>query len=480
MKIFARILLGIFVTIAVGFSFLLLWVVRDLEPQYRKVTEEPLADAAYTLASLAAVTQKDGMIDTVLFERMFREMETRPVSARIYDFVKQDVDLHVYITDRKGIVVFDSHKEKAAGADYSRWNDVHLALLGGYGSRTTRIRPDDPASSVMYVAVPIIADGRTLGVLSVGKPTTPSNLFVAASKRRILIGGLAVCLAVLITTAIVSGMVTRPIKRLTEYTLSVKEGKRTGLPDLGTSEIMQLGTAFDEMRDALEGKQYVEHYVQTLTHEIKSPLSAIQGAAELLEDEAMEPQKRQRFLQNIGGESKRIRTLVDKLLLLSSLETRKTGADVQQLDMKEIIADVLEGMAPVIEKKRIRLEQACTGDITFPGEEFLVRHAVVNIVQNAVEFTPAGGTISVIAAEAGVAGVVITVEDAGPGIPFYALDKIFERFYSLKRPDTGKKSSGLGLSLVRQIMALHNGHASIRNRPRGGTAAVLEFPKTTS
>jgi two-component system sensor histidine kinase CreC len=479
MKIFARILLGIFLAVAVGFSFLLFWVMRDLEPQYRKVTEEPLADAAYTLASLAAVTAKDGNIDTPLFERMFRETGSRTVSARIYDFVKQDVDLHVYITDNKGIVIFDSTDGKEVGSDYSRWNDVHIALMGKYGSRTSRVRQDDPSSSVMYVAVPVTAGDRTIGVLSVGKPTASSDLFVSASKRRTLLGGMAVCLAVLISTAIVSGMVTRPIKRLTEYALSVKEGKREHLPELGASEIRQLGAAFDEMRDALEGKQYVEHYVQTLTHEIKSPLSAIQGAAELLEDEAMEPQKRLRFLENIGSESARIRTLVDKLLLLSSLESRKTGADSELLDMKEIVADVLEGMAPVLENKRIRLEQSCAGDTTFPGEEFLVRHAVENILRNAAEFTPAGGTISVTTAASNNSRVVVTVEDSGPGIPSFALDKVFERFYSLRRPDTGKKSSGLGLSLVSQIMNLHNGHAAIRNRPMGGASAVLEFPKTS-
>ena len=80
MKIFTRILLGIFLIIAVGFSFLLLWVVRDLEPQYRKVTEEPLADAAYTLAALAVATVKDGSVDTGLFEQTFREV--RPQNFR--------------------------------------------------------------------------------------------------------------------------------------------------------------------------------------------------------------------------------------------------------------------------------------------------------------------------------------------------------------------------------------------------------------
>jgi two-component system sensor histidine kinase CreC len=479
MKIFTRILLGIFLIIAVGFSFLLLWVVRDLEPQYRKVTEEPLADAAYTLASLAVATVKDGSVDRDLFERTFREVESRKISAKIYDFVKQDVDLHVYITDKNGVVIFDSREGKATGSDYSPWNDVRLALTGRYGSRTSREVKDDPLSTVMYVASPVIYHDKIIGVLSVGKPTAPSDLFVAASKRRILLGGIVVFIAVLLTTAVVSGMVTRPIKRLTDYALAVKEGKRTELPELGASEIRNLGIAFEEMRDALEGKQYVENYVQTLTHEIKSPLSAIQGAAELLEEKTMEPEKRERFLHNIRSETTRIRTLVDKLLLLSSLESRKTGLESQPLDLSRIVADVLDDMAPVFEKKRIRIDRPAAGEVIFPGEEFLVRHAVENILQNSAEFTPRGGTIALHMGNEDKQ-VVLSVVDSGPGIPSYALSKVFERFYSLKRPDTGKKSSGLGLSLVSQIMALHNGAAVLRNSPSGGAEAILAFPKAPS
>lgn len=249
------------------------------------------------------------------------------------------------------------------------------------------------------------------------------------------------------------------------------------MPDLGTSEIRQLGAAFDEMRDALEGKQYVEHYVQTLTHEIKSPLSAIQGAAELVEEETMEPRERARFLENIRTEAQRIRLLVDKLLLLSSLESRKTSAETEPLDMNGIIADVLLAMSPQFEKKKVVLHQSSAEDCTFRGEEFLVRHAIQNILQNAVEFTPAGGAITV-RSEACDGGIVVTVEDSGPGIPAYGLDKVFDRFYSLKRPDTGRKSSGLGLSLVLQVMNLHNGAVRIENKPAGGAAAILFFPKS--
>lgn len=475
MRIFLRILIGIIAVTGVGFGFLLLWIVRDLEPQYRKVTEEPLADIAYTLASIAATTSHDGKINTALFKETFRDVQTRTISARIHDFTKRDMDLRVYITETKGVVLFDSENGEATGRDYSRWNDVYAALQGKYGTRTTRMQTGDTTTSVMFVAAPILKEGRMLGVMSVGKPTTSSNLFVAASRRKILLGGAIVCLAVLITTAVISGMVTRPLEQLTNYALAVKEGKHALLPPLGGSEIKQLGLAFDEMREALEGRKYIERYVETLTHEIKSPLSAIQGAAELLEDDRMPPERKLRFLSNIRDETGRVRTLIDELLLLSSLESRKTRVQAKPLDLNELVSDVLVDMTPVFELKRIRLNRSLEGTLRFRGEGALIERAVGNLLQNALEFTPAEGVVSITTA-ATDGFVECVIGDNGPGIPQYAEQRIFERFYSLKRPGTGKKSSGLGLSLVREIANLHNGSVEVRNQQPQGTRAVLRFP----
>jgi two-component system sensor histidine kinase CreC len=109
------------------------------------------------------------------------------------------------------------------------------------------------------------------------------------------------------------------------------------------------------------------------------------------------------------------------------------------------------------------------------GERFLLGQAVGNLVQNAVEFSPAGAVVEV---EVGTAGglVRVGVQDCGPGVPDYALAKIFDRFYSLPRPDTGRKSSGLGLSIVREIARLHGGEVTLENRPEGGARAELTLP----
>ena len=112
------------------------------------------------------------------------------------------------------------------------------------------------------------------------------------------------------------------------------------------------------------------------------------------------------------------------------------------------------------------------------GESFLLESALHNLLQNAIDFSPEGTAIRIrVAPDAAAQHVEITVEDTGPGIPDYALPRLFERFYSLQRPDTGRKSSGLGLCFVREAAALHDGSIRVENRTDSrGTRAVLRLP----
>jgi two-component system sensor histidine kinase CreC len=112
--------------------------------------------------------------------------------------------------------------------------------------------------------------------------------------------------------------------------------------------------------------------------------------------------------------------------------------------------------------------------ITVTGERFLLTQAIGNLLQNALEFTPVGGSIT-LSLRASSDGALVTVDDTGPGLPDFALPRLFERFYSLPRPDTGAKSTGLGLSFVREVAHLHGGEISLENRPAGGTRATFSL-----
>ncbi len=155
-----------------------------------------------------------------------------------------------------------------------------------------------PESSVMYVAAPIMDGSRLIGVLSVGKPTRPMAPVIKRSERRILWAS-----AILLGIALVIGAgmvwwINRSIARLTRYADSVTDNKPVPLPELGSSELRKLAQALESMRVKLEGKNYIEQYVYALTHELKSPLAAIRGAAEILR-EGPPPEVVARFTDNI-------------------------------------------------------------------------------------------------------------------------------------------------------------------------------------
>jgi two-component system sensor histidine kinase CreC len=226
MSIRKRIFAGILLVVGAGFFLLLDWMVDDLEPQYRKATEDPLVDSARVLASVASETLIAGEINTALFRSIFDGVDSQPFRAQIYDFVKTTVDYRVYLTDAKGIVVFDSNRGADEGMDYSGWRDVSMTLAGDYGARTSRDVPDNPNFSVMYVAAPVMHGKEVVGVISVGKPTQNTNAFTEKSKTRIVFVGLGIFLLVIVVSVLVANHITKPIDALTAYAQKVRDGKR--------------------------------------------------------------------------------------------------------------------------------------------------------------------------------------------------------------------------------------------------------------
>ncbi|MBD3345662.1 MAG: two-component system sensor histidine kinase CreC [Chitinivibrionales bacterium] len=481
MKIRTRILIG-FLTVAIlGFAYLINWVLRDLRPHYLKSMEESLVDTGTLLSSMVSIQAHGDTLDVDQLERVMHNASQQEISAEIYDLLKTRMNIRVYITDTAGIVIYDSDNGKAEGTDFSQWNDVRLTLQGNYGARATPQTLGDERTTVLYVASPLFIQNRLAGVLTVSKPIGSVSFFVQKGRRDILIAGLLVVCGVAVIGYLLSIWVTTPIARLTSYARAVKDGSNARRPRskgeiiLGKSEIDTMGEAFEEMRDTLEGKKYVEQYVQTLTHEIKSPVSAIQGAAELM-DEKMDPERRKKFLENIRSETIRIQNIVDRMLQLAALENRKELRDIEFVDIGALAKEVVNDSRPLIEKKQLSLQMELSEKLVVRGERFLLRQALANLVQNAVEFSPFKGAIGITANKHDTTAQII-ITDSGPGIPDYARTKIFDRFYSLKRLDTNKKSTGLGLSFVGEVAELHGGAISVDNNNAGsGAVAVFGVP----
>lgn len=476
MKIRTRLSMAFLLLVGLVLWVLVDWTVDELRPRYLESMEESMIDTATILSSLIQEKMEGDLINADDLRAAFNTARQRRFRAKIYQVTKNRLSMRAYVVDSTGIVVFDSNDGQDEGKDYSKWNDIVLTMQGEYGARTSRITFDDPTSSVLYVGSPIISGDEIVGVLTVCKPVDSVTLFMEMARKKMIVAGLVAGLIVVAFGIVISAWITWPIQKLTDYAKAIRDGRRVNPPQLGRSEIGQLGSAFEEMREAVEGRQYVENYVQTLTHEMKSPLSAIRGAAELLEEDMPLSQKK-RFIENIRAESARIQDLVDRLLQLSAIEKRRELRDVEQIDLAALLKDVSESVGPIASAKNITMDIHETKHVSIHGEQFLIRQSMANLLQNAIEFSSEGGSIQLSLSMNGEQAL-IRVSDEGSGIPDYAGDRIFDRFYSLRRPDTGKKSSGLGLTFVREVASLHGGQVKIESNSGAGITATLVLPGT--
>lgn len=472
MPLGVRIFLAYFLFVGLAGWFVLGTVMDEIRPGVRQSTEETLVDTANLLAEILRDPVRDGTLADSRLPELLEAYGERQPGADIWGLRKMQVNHRIYVTDARGIVLLDS-SGVALGQDYSRWNDVYLTLRGEYGARSTREDPEDPDSSVMYVAAPIRDGQRIIGVVSVAKPNASLQPYIERSQRRLAWLGAGLIGLGLLVGGLLSWWLSRSLRRLRDYAQAVSEGRRAELPAMSGGELRDLASALERMRTQLEGKAYVERYVHTLTHELKSPLAAIRGAAELLEGE-MPVEQRRRFVANIGNEGARLQQLVERLLNLAQVEQRQGLEERVAVPLRALAETQLAAQAARIEAAGLRVENRIAPELCVPGERFLLGQALANLLDNALDFTPTGGRLRLEARHDG-AWLELALFNQGEPIPAFALPRLTERFYSLPRPATGRKSTGLGLNFVQEVAALHGGELRVGNR-EDGVEACLRLP----
>jgi two-component system sensor histidine kinase CreC len=476
----AKIFLVFAVSMIAGFSLLAYWVTGELRFRYSESSEEVMVDSSRLLAEQLADDWHQPPAQR--FDALRGAMERlgqQSFSAPIYSVVKTSADIRVYVTDAAGLLLFDSRTGTRPGDDYSKWHDVAQTLHGAYGARTTDEVLSDadghPAPiAVAYVAAPIVVDGDLVGVVSLGKPKTNMQRFIGYARQKFIVGALLASAAAIIVALLLYIWVSRPMQALVEYAHEVSRGASVPLPAMGDNEIGRVGRAIETMREALIDKEYVESYVQALTHEVKSPLTAIRASAELLAGD-LPAERRAGFVTTIEREVDRLNKLADRLLELASLERADRLTHVEPVSLRSLVDEVIASSAAVSEARGVRLAQQQAERDTVSGDPLLLRQAIDNLLRNALDFAPRGSGIS-ISTKALDRGVLLTVQDQGPGIPEFARARIFDRFYSLPRPASGRKSTGLGLNFVREVAQLHGGRIDIDCPAQGGTRARLFVP----
>jgi two-component system sensor histidine kinase CreC len=476
MKLGIRLLFVFFLLNGLAAFFVLRILTAEIKPSAREVMEDMLVDTANILAELASDDLARGTLDQGRFAEHVGNYARRPVDAGIWGLRKQSLDYRIYVTDSKGLVLFDS-ENVAQGQDYSGWRDVALTLRGEYGARATREVQTDDRTSVMYVAAPIRRQDRIIGVLTVAKPIRTVQHFIDRAERKILVNSFwLLALSAAVGVAVTLWVVWN-IRRLRRYAHSVQIGSPAPLPQV-PGELGELAQAMQSMRQRLDGREYMEDYVRALTHELKSPVAAIRASGELLQEELPAAQRSQ-FAGQVVAQSERMQRLIDRMLELSKLEHMVSAGQPLHRARPVLLLECVEAALKEISGRFAarRIEVSLNTDqegglAEVLGDAQAITLAVSNLLENALDFAPADSCVSVT-----VGSHSISVQDEGPGVPDYALSHLGERFYTTPRPNGERSGSGLGLAIVRQIMVLHGGTLQLRNA--GGLLAELRFPAQT-
>lgn len=239
-------------------------------------------------------------------------------------------------------------------------------------------------------------------------------------------------------------------------------------------EFKLLAQSLEKMRTELEGKSYIEQYTHTLTHELKSPLAAIKGATEILkENPPLEIQ--QQFITNISEQTERIQQLIERLLIQAQVENL-TSINFSPLNLVDLALKSITEKEVRYSTRNISLSwDSHIKEASILGDPFLLTQIISNLLDNAFDFTGDGDNITIKLTET-KKNYHLSIIDEGSGIPEYAKAHIFERFYSLPRPNN-KKSTGLGLSFVKEATDLHDGTIEIHDNHPKGTIVTLILPK---
>jgi signal transduction histidine kinase len=398
--------------------------------------------------------------------------------APILRETKQTTLAGLRVVDHRGTVVASSGGE--VGQSLAEREEVKRALQGEV---TTLLRarvsdePAPPYSSLsretgvrVFVALPVVAAGRVLGAVVLSR--TPMTLGKAFYQDRLSLLGMAGILvaAVLAVSLLAAALIVRPVRALIRQTQAIASGQATHarvLARAGTREIAQLSQAFAHMSATLaERADYIRGFAAAVSHEFKTPLTSLQGTAELLRDHGtgMDPKERERFLADLVADVERLGRLVHRVLELARADMLAPGHE--RVDATAVVAQVAEGC-------RAQGMAVSTSGLEIPrfvrmGEETLAT-VLRQLADNAREHGGAGVALTIEVGGAGAAEVWIDVADDGPGISEANRARIFDPFFTTNRDRGG---TGMGLTIVRALVQSHGGAIALVPSDKGARFRV--------
>ncbi|TIL28392.1 MAG: HAMP domain-containing protein [Mesorhizobium sp.] len=374
------------------------------------------------------------------------------------------------LLDPKGVVIAGREE---VGLSLGAVGEVRAALAGRYASALRQRVPNQPSPSLysvsrgtrvrVFVAMPVAVDGKVAGVVYLSR--TPNNIVkhLYGERGKVVLAAIAILGGTLLIGLTFLRTVSRPIYALMERTKRIAAGDRAAIRPLdhhGTREMAALSDAFLDMAEKLQARSdSIQTFATHVSHELKSPLTAIQGAAELLRDSgsAMDEAERRRFSDNIVTDAGRLNLLVRRLLDLARAENLAPSGESTSIG-------AALALLPTGDRPALRVEAGETG-LRISAENAAI--VLANLIDNSARH---GATlVSIMAASAG-GKATIQVSDDGAGISPSNRARIFEPFFTTRRDCGG---TGMGLGIVLALLKAHDGTIRLVDSERGTRFEII-------
>ncbi|MEJ5313590.1 MULTISPECIES: cell wall metabolism sensor histidine kinase WalK [Anaerolinea] len=273
--------------------------------------------------------------------------------------------------------------------------------------------------------------------------------------------------------------ITRPLQKMQKEALQLADGKAVQVSEEGPLEVRNLAHTLNEMMRKVQASQRAQRdFIANVSHDLKTPLTAVQGFAQaILDGTAQSPEALKDAALVIYNEASRMYRLVLDLLTLARFETGTADLVFEKVDVQELLRETVRRFSPQAQKAGIYLQLSVSPLPVLIADGERLMQALSNLLDNALKYTPSGGTVWVRGMVEGE-HLLLEVQDTGKGIPLEEQERIFERFYrgNRSRSQNGEQSSGLGLPIVREIVHAHGGEVRVSSEPGKGSRFTLVLP----
>jgi len=383
-------------------------------------------------------------------------------------------DVNVAILDEQGNVAYSSGIN-----NISNFPRLHNPSSIVDQSKDRILIYKDKSKQTWFYQISQISNNFFLVTSTLRPEISISSVFQDELMTPLIRAGIVALVLSFILGWFIARWITGPLQKIAISAGQIAEGNYVKVPIEGPLEVRQLGGVINEMvtkvQDSLQSQK---DFVANVSHEFKTPLTSIQGFAQALFDGAIEKKAdKQRAAEIILGETERLNFLVNDLLTLAKLDAGTIVMEKSQVDLNQLIRNILEKLQFQINLAELNIEKKLTEPMVVPMDAERVSQVLNNLIDNAINFSPKGGSIMISTYLEGIYSI-FSVTDSGPGISAEDQTRIFERFY---QTDKSRKRSvgrgvGLGLAIARQIVIAHGGSIHVMSRMNQGSTFMVKLP----